>query len=862
MEKNEFKRQLWENLEKLPQEQVAFFAWRCAVLAVPIIALNKDFNFWSDAKRKKYLYTLFNDLDITVYVTATKHSPIDTGVSTNVAKSNTPEEVYIVNTLTFDVLKAVTCAYVTATDVIVPNEELTGTIIGAKDTALYTANIVASVLKIDIHHILLRLAKPNNLDSLKAEILPEVLYGKIWQKFQILLSAEGCSYWGKLYQKIFDDGLTIDLESLQKRLNVPQEIKEFGAAEVAAYLEKIETEGGQRLNEARIIILGEKGAGKTCLARRLINPTAPMTKEEESTAGVDTLFWKLEKENLNVRIWDFAGHVVTHAVHQFFLSERCVYIIVYNSRTEDSNRLDYWLDHMKNYGGNSKAFILINRRDAHTVDIQENNLREKYAIEGVYDLSIRDDNEKLALFRNVVANYIVKNPSWSNQEIPTSYFNVKNALEELFEKGNEKRSENFICREQFDNIAEKFNIENKEELLTNLHLLGVGLWYKDMEHFDTLVLNPEWISRGVYKIINWAADQKSFSLSLADFHKIFSSENDKIQYTENKHRFLFNLMKKYELAFETDDNNSLVIPHLLKEDRPKELPDFIPDESLLARYRADSPLPPNAISRFIVRHHKGIVKQDTYLVWRYGVVLSNDDGGTALVRQYDRTISISVKGPGKRELLNDLRATLNDIFNGFKSKKPELQYRIEEEGSESDNPLHRILEPLWLPDSKILNHALAGKPYYDDRTGKDIPMQPVVINLNITTQNLITGSSNTLISGTGNAIDQSSTTFNFSDCNFELQGHLNELSKLFEKDGNGDDAVELKEAADALIAVEESIDKKEVKRSGALNCVRRIVEQLSDEKTLLNKSVKGVKNGISIAKEIVKAYNAIHGWMV
>lgn len=72
---------------------------------------------------------------------------------------------------------------------------------------------------------------------------------------------------------------------------------------------------------------------------------------------------------------------------------------------------------------------------------------------------------------------------------------------------------------------------------------------------------------------------------------------------------------------------------------------------------------------------------------------------------------------------------------------------------------------------------------------------------------------------------------------------------------------ELKNAADALTAVEESTDKKEVKRSGALNGVKRIVEQLSDEKSLLNKSVKGVKNGLSIAKEIVKAYNAIHGWM-
>jgi hypothetical protein len=155
--------------------------------------------------------------------------------------------------------------------------------------------------------------------------------------------------------------------------------------------------------------------------------------------------------------------------------------------------------------------------------------------------------------------------------------------------------------------------------------------------------------------------------------------------------------------------------------------------------------------------NKGVVKGENYFVWRYSVVFANEEGGTALVRQDDRIISIAVKGPGKKELLCDLRETMNDIFNGFKSRKPELQYRIEEEPGSLTSPLQRILEPLWLSDSKILKHALAGKPYFDDRTG--------------------------------------------------------------------------------------------------------IVEQLSDEKSLLNKSVKGVKNGISITKEIIKAYNAIHGWM-
>jgi len=41
--------------------------------------------------------------------------------------------------------------------------------------------------------------------------------------------------------------------------------------------------------------------------------------------------------------------------------------------------------------------------------------------------------------------------------------------------------------------------------LKDLHYLGVSLWYADMDEYETLVLNPEWISQGVYRIINWVS---------------------------------------------------------------------------------------------------------------------------------------------------------------------------------------------------------------------------------------------------------------------------------------------------------------------------------------------------------------------
>ena len=67
-------------------------------------------------------------------------------------------------------------------------------------------------------------------------------------------------------------------------------------------------------------------------------------------------------------------------------------------------------------------------------------------------------------------------------------------------------------------------------------------------------------------------------------------------------------MKHYELAYETKGVKELIIPHLLKEDRPEKLPDFPVGESLMLRYKAEQPLPPNTVSRFIVRHNQQIKK--------------------------------------------------------------------------------------------------------------------------------------------------------------------------------------------------------------------------------------------------------------
>ena len=332
MKKEIFKKKIEQELKKLNREQGVHFAWRCAVDALPFLGSKGSFNYWKKEDRQKYIYAIFNALD----VNAAAYAYVTTAAAANAYTAAVATNAY------------------TATNAIAyaDNSNAAYAYAATNANADATNATVAYAIKNNINLESILLQNLNAIQDKKDQNIQIDWYGKIWGNFQKSLKAENCEYWGRLYQSIFEQGLVLDRDALKRRINVPKEIREQGAAAVGNYLEELE-KGATRLNEARILILGDKGAGKTCLARRLVDPKAQMTTDDESTAGVNTMPWKLEDENINVRIWDFAGHTVTHAVHQFFLSERCLYIMVYDGRTEERNRLEYWLNHMENYGGDS-----------------------------------------------------------------------------------------------------------------------------------------------------------------------------------------------------------------------------------------------------------------------------------------------------------------------------------------------------------------------------------------------------------------------------------------------------------------------------------------------------------------------------
>ncbi|WP_162501938.1 COR domain-containing protein [Sphaerospermopsis reniformis] len=240
--------------------------------------------------------------------------------------------------------------------------------------------------------------------------------------------------------------------------------------------------------------------------------------------------------------------------------------------------------------------------------------------------------------------------------LPESWFQVKTILEGM--------DKDYIAYYQYENICnqEQITTESKQSTLIELlHQLGIVLNFRnDPIVRNTSVLNPEWVTNGVYKILNDNLLMTQFRgiLQLQELQRILDSS----KYPDDKSLFIIEMMRKFELCFPLDERESYLIPDLL----PKEEPATGEWENVLAFQYHYNILPSSIISRFIVRMHH-LAERNTW--WRSGIVLKYGNN-RALVKsdQEDRKIFIFISGniSTRRELLAMIRSQLDGIHQSIK----------------------------------------------------------------------------------------------------------------------------------------------------------------------------------------------------
>ena len=105
------------------------------------------------------------------------------------------------------------------------------------------------------------------------------------------------------------------------------------------------------LNEVKLLLVGHGRVGKTCLSKALRGE--PHDEREKETPGIERHVLELPsgKSMIRAHVCDFGGQEFLHHTHQFFFSERSIYVIVLIGRQGRAEpEAEYWLRLVRTYG--------------------------------------------------------------------------------------------------------------------------------------------------------------------------------------------------------------------------------------------------------------------------------------------------------------------------------------------------------------------------------------------------------------------------------------------------------------------------------------------------------------------------------
>lgn len=212
---------------------------------------------------------------------------------------------------------------------------------------------------------------------------------------------------------------------------------------------------------------------------------------------------------------------------------------------------------------------------------------------------------------------------------------------------------------------------SQDVLLKFLHDLGIVINFRNLKNFGTQILNPLWLTNGVYRIINSELVAKEHLLLFErDFDAVINypryrdgnTGENSYCYPRNKLNYIVRVMQEFELCFQLNEQ-CYVVPRLL----PVEEPDFPLDGAVLHFIiRFPEFLPDSVFPRLMVKLHP-FIKDG--LRWRSGMVLHKpivfDASARIRADREDKEIRIDVCGAEPRGFLSYIRETVKEIIQDF-----------------------------------------------------------------------------------------------------------------------------------------------------------------------------------------------------
>ncbi|HEX9991123.1 MAG TPA: COR domain-containing protein [Chloroflexia bacterium] len=454
-------------------------------------------------------------------------------------------------------------------------------------------------------------------------------------------------------------------------LSPPPEIAALGRHNILEFLRELRRDSVTR-HEAKLLVVGEGGTGKSSLLRALHGED--FDADLDTTHGIEIGKLSLEHPSsagteITLHTWDFGGQQIYHATHQFFLTRRSMYLVVWNSRLgQEQGKLNYWLDTIKSLAPDAPILLVATHTDERLPDLNYQLYKDAYPrLAGSLEVSNKTGSgiESLRDELRIQASRL----PLMGQPWPRKWVEAERTIEQ--------RLEHHVDAEAYTESCHSCGVNAdiaRGTLGHYLHDLGKILYFSDEpELSNMIVLKPNWITKTIGRVLeNETVRKANGILSHSQLPQIWSADEMGRRYDPHLYPVFLRLMEKFDLSYQIEadvpgaSSTHSLIPQLLPYQPPADLPlwpENPPDGQRQVEmvYRLNF-VPAGIMSWFIVRTHR--YTKDLH--WREGVVLEYE-GHQARVELNPmlRTERLVVHGPAPYNFFTILKSTIDLILARF-----------------------------------------------------------------------------------------------------------------------------------------------------------------------------------------------------
>ncbi len=480
------------------------------------------------------------------------------------------------------------------------------------------------------------------------------------------------------------------------------EAYEQGLSTVKDYLRAKAESGEIVLNEAKLILVGEGGVGKTSLLAALRGDE--WVEGRETTHGVEVdIRSMLVKDpdtgkEITLNGWDFGGQNIYRHTHQLFFTAPAIYLAVWEPRRgPEQSRVAEWIKMVKHRAydearPDERPRVLVVATHGGPKErldhIDEQALRDEFGdmICGFYHVDSKPDENgvcyQLVQLKEAIAREAASIPS-VGRKVPVSWKKILEAIRRRSER------DPYIPYSRFEALCHRQGISNDivSTYATILNELGHLIYYRGDETLkDTVILKPDYLSKAVSFVLEDKTTKDS--KGLIEHNRLSEiwhnpARPEKERYPKELHPVFLRLMQRFDLSYqvvmpEAEAASTSLMAQLVPGIRPE-------------GWEADWVLKPGDVERtqvcrildsltgrtveaeglmyrLIVRLHRYSLGRKNYhdsRHWKTGLMLEDGFNGLAFIEEIGGDVYVTVRAAYPERFLSHLCSEIQWLVDHF-----------------------------------------------------------------------------------------------------------------------------------------------------------------------------------------------------